>query len=388
MSSLRRVALLVETSRAYGRGVIRGIARYHAERKNWLTYFQPHGLGDPPPTWLKQWDGHGVIARIDNRRMASALAALGVPVVNLRSSIANLPFPFIGTDNQAVAEMAARHLLDKGFRHFAFFELQKKPYPGFAQRWHWFRAFVEQVGYDCHVFQPDLDNTSRRRASYRQQLSRWLKSLPTPVGIMTGNDDHGMQLLEACRQLEIRVPDQIAVIGVDNDEYLCSLSIPSMSSVELDCESIGYEAAVLLDRMMSKRPPPEELQKIKPRGVVCRTSTDVLAVDDQDVIRAVRYIRDNACRGIRVTDVFAHVGVSRATLEAKLRQVLRHTVHHEIQRVQVERAMELLRETSLPIKQVAHEAGFSTVQYMTRFFGAATGETPARYRRRIRPGKR
>ena len=388
MAHLRRVALLVETSRAYGRGVIRGIARYHAERKNWLTYFQPHGLGDPPPAWLKQWDGDGVIARIDNRRMASSLAALRVPVVNLRSMIADLPFPFIGTDNQTVGELAAEHLLEKGFRNFGFFELQRKPDPGFEQRLHWFRNYVERAGYTCEVFQPEMVATPlRRRPSHRQQLTRWIKKLRTPVGIMAGNDDHGMQVLEACRQLNIRVPEQVAVIGVDNDEYLCNLSIPSLTSVELDCERIGYEAAVLLDRMMAGRPAPAQLEKIKPRGIVCRASTDVLAVEDPNVVRAIRFLRENACRGIRVTDVFAHVGVSRPTLEPKLRQILRRTIHQEIQRVQIARALELLRASSMPIKQVAREAGFSTVQYMTRLFGTATGETPACYRRRNRLGK-
>jgi LacI family transcriptional regulator len=165
---------------------------------------------------------------------------------------------------------------------------------------------------------------------------------------------------------------------------LCSLSIPPLTSVELDCERIGYEAAVLLDRMMAGRPAPRRLEQIKPRGVVPRESTDVLAVDDEDVVRAIRYIRQNACRGIQVGDVFSHVGASRTWLEAKLRGILRRTIHQEIQRVQIDRSRELLRESSMPIKQVAHEAGFSTVQYMTRVFGVITGETPARYRRRNR----
>lgn len=388
MASLRRVALLVETSRAYGRGLLRGIAQYHAEQKNWLTYFQPHGLGDPPPPWLKQWNGHGVIARIDNQQLAASLAALKIPVVNLRSTMANLSFPFIGTNNQAVAELAANHLLEKGLRHFAFFELRRKSYPGFERRLKWFRHTVEQAGAVCEVFKPTpTPATSRGRQQYQKQLHRWIKELPKPVGIMAGNDDHGLRVLEACRQLQIVVPDQVAVIGVDNDECLCNLSIPSLTSVELDCERIGYEAASLLDRMMAGRAAPKVLDQISPRGIVCRASTDLMAVDDAEVSRAIQFIREHACGGIRVTDVFAHVGTSRSRLEAKLRQTLRRTVHQEIQRVQVERAKLLLRESELPIKQVADAAGFSTVQYMTRLFGASTGETPARFRRRYRLGK-
>ncbi|MES1213670.1 MAG: DNA-binding transcriptional regulator [Singulisphaera sp.] len=384
MTSLRRVALLVETSRSYGRGVLRGIARYHGEQKQWLTYFQPHGLGDPPPAWLKHWDGHGVIARVDNQRTAAVLRGLRVPVINLRSSVSNLPFPFLGTDNQAVAELAANHLLEQGFRHFGFFELQRKPYPGFATRAHWFSQCVARAGYTCHIFQPKMPAAQGRGLSHQRQLQRWIKQLPKPVGIMAGNDDHGMQVLETCRQLKIEVPNQVAVIGVDNDEHLCNLSIPPLTSVELDCERIGYEAAVLLDSLMARRPAPTQIEMIKPRGIVRRTSTDVLAVEDDDVRRAITYIRGHACQGIRVSDVFRRVGVSRPALEAKLRAIFRRTIHQEIQRVQVERAMELLRDTRLPIKQIAHEAGFTTVQYMTRLFGKAAGETPARYRTRIR----
>ena len=387
MASLRRVALLVETSRAYGRGLLRGIAQYHAEQQTWLTFFQPHGLGDPPPAWLKQWNGHGVIARIDNRRLAASLSALRVPVVNLRSTMANLPFPFIGTNNQAVAELAANHLLEKGLRHFAFFELRRKSYPGFERRLHWFRHVVEQAGCTCDVFESDATpTTARSRHQYQKQLHDWIKRLQKPVGIMAGNDDHGLQVLEACRQMNLAVPDQVAVIGVDNDECLCNLSIPTLTSVELDCERIGYEAATLLDRLMAGRPAPPKLDQINPRGVVCRASTDLMAVDDVEVSQAIQFIRENACRGIHVSDVFKHVGASRSKLEAKLRQVLRRTVHQEIQRIQVERTKSLLRDSALPIKQVAEAAGFSTVQYMTRLFGAATGETPAHFRRRNRLG--
>lgn len=385
MSSLRRVALLVETSRAYGRGLLRGIARYHAEQKHWLTYFQPHGLGDPPPPWLKHWDGHGVIARVDNRRTAAVLRSLRVPVVNLRSSVANLPFPFLGTNNEVVAELAANHLLEQGFRHFGFFELQGKANPGFKTRAHRFAQCVELAGCSCDIFQPSTSaSAAGSRSSHQRQLQRWIKRLPKPVGIMAGNDDHGMQVLETCRQLNIEVPNQVAVIGVDNDEHLCNLSIPPLTSIELDCERIGYESAALLDRMMARQPAPTQLDMIKPRGIVRRTSTDVLAVEDGDVRRAISFIRANACQGIRVSDVFRHVGVSRPTLEVKLRSVLRRTIHQEIQRVQIARAMELLREARLPIKQVAREAGFTTVQYMTRLFSKATGETPARYRTRTR----
>jgi LacI family transcriptional regulator len=205
--------------------------------------------------------------------------------------------------------------------------------------------------------------------------------LPKPVGIMTANDDRGLQLLDACRRVRAPVPDQVAVLGVDNDEYLCSLSLPSLSSIDINSEETGYQAAALLDQMMGGKRPPARLPEIEPAGVIVRRSTDVLATQDADVIRAVQFIREHACQPLRVPDVLDHVSVSRATLEPRFRDVLGRTIHQEIHRVRIERAKTLLVETDLPIKQVAQQAGFKTVQYLTRVFRAVAGQPPAAFRR-------
>jgi LacI family transcriptional regulator len=199
---------------------------------------------------------------------------------------------------------------------------------------------------------------------------------------MAANDERGLQVLDACRRANLAVPDVVAVIGCDNDEPLCELSIPPMTSVDVNAEGIGYEAAALLDKMMSGEKTPSKTIRIAPRAVVTRRSTDVLACEDDEVRRAVGYIRESACRGLQVSDVLAHMGMSRASLQQRMKQFVGRTIHQEIQRVRLAMVKQRLVGSADTIKQIARESGFASVQYMTRVFRAMTGETPARFRSR------
>ena len=379
---MRHVAILIETSRAYGRGLLRGISRYNQEHGQWSTYFQPQGLGDPPPPWLASCRGDGIVARIDNAQLAQAVTRSQLPVVNLRGTLDGLTFPFIGSDNQAIGRLGAQHLLERGFRHFGFCGFARGYHSGLDRRGDCFGQSVKQAGYVCHVLQ-DLPRKRPRNWEQQQEwLARWIARLPKPVGIMTANDDRGLQVLDACRRAEANVPDQVAVLGADNDEYLCSLSLPSLSSIDVNSEETGYQAAALLDRMMNGKSPPKRLPQIAPTGVVVRRSTEVLATDDDDVIRAIQFIREHACRPINAAEVFEKLSVSRSSLEPRFRSALGGTIHQEILKVRIDRAKTLLGETDLPIKQIAQKTGFKTVQYLTRAFRRSTGDTPAAFRRR------
>ena len=379
---MRHVAILVETARAYGRGLIRGIASYNRQRGNWSTYFQPQGLGDTPPPWLKRWNGDGIIARIENIHTARLVAEVGVPVVNLRSKLPHLPFPFIGADNKAVASLAAHHLLERGFRNFGLCWYRRGYHRGFDVRQESFRKCVEKNAYSYNRFilrRGDLRSDSWEKE--QERIVQWLLSLPKPVGILAVNDDCGLQVLDACRRAGLSVPDQVAVIGCENDEYACGLSIPSLTSIDLNSERAGYEAAALLDRLMAGKSLPKRLPEIKPLGVMARRSTDVLATDDAEVIRAIRFVRNNACRSISVMDVVDHVKIPRTTLQLRVKKVTGSTIHEEIRQVQIDRAKELLSSTNLPIKKVARESGYANVQYFTRVFHRSTGQTPAEFKR-------
>jgi len=212
----------------------------------------------------------------------------------------------------------------------------------------------------------------------------WLRRLPKPVGVMACNDDTGLLVLDACRRAGILVPDEVAVVGVGNDECLCELGQPSLSSVDLDPQRIGYEAAHMLDMLMAGRTLLDPYVLAPPRGVIARASTDVLATADQGVVRAVRFIREHACGPIRVTDVLKHARMSRASLEPRLKRTLGRTIHQEIERVRVARVRELLASSAAPLKQIASQAGFRYPEYMMRVFRQATGQTPGQYRRAAR----
>jgi LacI family transcriptional regulator len=399
---MRHVALLIETSGSYGRGLLRGVARYNRERGRWSTYFQPHGLGSPPPPWLSSWHGDGILARIDSKKLAKVLRASDVPVVNLRWTTPELPFPYVGLDNTKIAQLAAAHLMERGLRHFGFCGKCRGVHAGLDERGDEFRRVVERAGFTFSEFPAAGRKAGRNGVAgahngsaiagggaehdaegweeEQERLAAWIKSLPKPAGVMACNDERGLQVLDACRRAGAGVPEQVAVIGADDDEHLCDLSIPPMTSVDVNAEQIGYAAAELLDRMMSGRKAPGRKTLLAPRGVVTRRSTDVVASEDPAVNLAAAFIRERGGRGLQVPDVTAHVKMSRASLEPRMKRVLGRTIHQEIQRVQLDRVKDLLVGSPMPIKQIAREGGFSCVQYLTRVFRAATGETPARYR--------
>ncbi|HEX4056035.1 MAG TPA: DNA-binding transcriptional regulator [Tepidisphaeraceae bacterium] len=380
---MRHVALLIETSGSYGRGLLRGVSKYNREHGGWSTYFHPHGLGDPPPPWLTNWKGDGILARIDTPEIAQLVLKSGVPVVNLRGTVGELPFPYVGPDHDQIAKLAAEHLLERGLRNFAFCGKPAGVHPGLDERGTTFEQVVSAAGGHCDVFPADSPSGGEDSWELEQErLSRWIRSLPKPVGVMACNDERGLQVLDACRRSGATVPDEVAVIGADNDEHLCDLSIPPLTSVDVNAEQIGYTAAALLDQMMQGKRSLVTSQRLAPRGIFTRLSTDTVASDDDEVNRGLRYIRENGCSGLRVVDVLAHMGMSRASLQQRLKRIIGRTIHEEIERVRLARVKELLLSPDMTIKQVARATGFSSVQYMTRVFRAALGETPARYRSR------
>jgi LacI family transcriptional regulator len=378
---MKHVALLIETSSSYGRGLLHGISKYNRAHGKWSTYIRPQGMNDHLPDWLGKWKGDGILVRMRGDEMAQLLRKVKVPVVNLRGSTPRLPYPCFIVNNAEVVKAGLQHFVDRGLKELAFCGVARGRNSVLDERADLFEQTLQAQGRTGHMLV--LSKSSVGWEQEQEQICQWIQSLPKPVGIMAANDERGLQVLDACRRCGVEVPDQVAVLGVDNDEPLCDLAIPPLSSVDVNAEGIGFAAAEALDQMMAggKAEGPA-LTEILPRGVVTRRSTDVVASEDDDINRAMQYIRQEACHGLRVVDVLNHTAMSRTTLHQRMKAVIGMSVHQEIQRVRLNRAKELLSMSPMRIKQVARESGFASVQYMTRVFRAACGETPHQYRLR------
>jgi len=381
-----RVALLIESSRAYGRGLLLGIARYIREHGRWSIFLQERSLGDTSPKWLEGWEGDGIIARIENEQMAEVIRRLALPAVDLRNLLPNLEMPSIRTDDVLTASLAADHLLERGFRHFAYCGFDGADYSDIRRDQ--FARRIAEAGYRCHVFVDPKRPAEATTLEYEEHglvfedlVSEWVKHLPKPIGLMACNDIRGQQVLNACRAIGVAVPDEVAVIGVDNDPVLCELSDPPLTSVIPNTDRIAYEAAALLDRLMAGKQPPKQPIFIKPSGIVTRRSTDVLAIEDPHLASAVRFIRLHACGGVDVSDIVKVVPLSRSTLERRFAKSLGHSPKDEILRVRLERAKQLLAETDLSLALIAEKVGFDHAEYLSVIFKKKSGLTPGQFRR-------
>lgn len=385
----RQVGLLIEASRAYGRGLLGGISRYVREHQNWSVQYEEWTWGNPPPHWLKDWSGDGIIVRMESQALASALRRLKVPMVDLRGSIPRLNLPLIDTDDWKVASMAADHLMERGFRHFAFCGFVGANYSDKRSRW--FAEYVRKHGFHCELY--SHSNTLRSKGTielerhnqqFDRELAAWLSRLPKPVGIMACNDIRGQQVLGACRRSGIMVPDEVAVIGVDNDEVLCELSDPPLSSVEPNVRRIGYEAAALLETMMQGGSAPKSPLYIEPTGIATRQSTDVLAIADRAIASVLRHIREHACEGIKVADLIHVAALSRSVFEHRFKQHAGRSPKAEILRIQLARARQLLEETDSTLAVIADKCCFKHPEYFAALFQQKHAITPGRYRAQFR----
>jgi LacI family transcriptional regulator len=382
LSDPPHVACIIETSMAFGREILWGVARYLQENGPWTIYIEQRSVSDRAPPWLKSWDGDGIISRLAPRQTRE-LRARGIPTVDLNDQGPGPCRPDICSDHRSEGALAAQYLLERGFTTFAFFG-----YPQFA----WsdachegFAAKLRSAGYPCHMYRgAQRVSWGHQQASWEVEVegvAAWIRSLPRPLGLMACNDFRGTQALDACRRAGIAVPEEVAVIGVDNEELACTLAYPPLSSVIPNARSIGYEAASLLDRLMKGKPAPLAPLLISPLEVASRLSTDVKAIADPEVATAMRFIREHACDGIGVDDVLSQVPVSRSVLQRRFRSMLGRSIHRAIAGVRLERTKQLLVETDLPLAAIAQKTGFLHVEYLCSAFRQSVGLPPGTYRK-------
>jgi LacI family transcriptional regulator len=380
---LRRVAVLVGISNDWGRRLVRGAVNYAHQHGPWTLWIAP-GAIEPEARLPTGWQGHGIIARVASVAMERHVLSAGVPCVNISAlELKGAPFPRVMTDLRTVARMAADHLRDRGFRNFAYYGPTHRS--GVAHHYRGFVAALRSVGLDCtaHRRQPAL----RRGASWhleQAQLVRWLRGLSKPVGVLTWFEECGQAVIDACREAGLLVPEEVAVLASNDDPLLCEACDPPLSGIACSSEQIGYQAAALLDRLMTGKRPLAEPILIEPTGVTARRSTDTLAIDNPALAQAVAFIRTHAAEPIRVSDVVRRVPFSRRQLEQEFQRTLNRSPAQEIRRVHLERARRLLGETDLSIPAVAAASGFGSPEHFARTFKAHCGHSPLKYRSLIR----
>jgi LacI family transcriptional regulator len=370
------IALLIESSRASGRALLGGIAKCAHHYGPWAFYWEPGGLEKAWPK-LKAKDVDGIILR-DVHNLKEVLT-LGIPTVVIGHSKTLIPnLVNVVTDSYAIGQMGAEHLLRCGFKHFAFYGYPGVPWSDLRLKY--FGRYIRKAGFGFHVFR-DFVPAANVWSKERHKMAAWLQSLPKPVGLMACNDDCGQQVIEACKLANLGVPDAVGVLGTDNDELVCGLSDPPMSSVDINFEHAGYEAALVLFRLLRGVRPVSLKINVRPTRVITRHSTDFMAVSDSYVTKALQFIRDHAHENMMVMNVASAAALSRRALEIKFRREIGCSIYEHIRRVRTDQIVRLLVETDLQVGQIAESLGFSDMQHFARYFRAGKQISPLAYRR-------
>ncbi len=378
----RKVAVILQLWQNYDRGILHGIAAYVRERRYWSVFVEEVEHQRIPD--FKAWDGDGLIVNFDNPHVVRALRGVNKPIIAVGGGggwyDTASGIPYVATDDAMIGQLGAEHLLDRGLRHFAFCGYpENRTNVWMTNRKLGFSRRISEAGFECSAFH-GKHSTATHWQQVLQEISAWLKKLPLPVGIMGCYDYRARHVLEACKLMGLRVPDDVSVIGVDND-VICELADPPLSSIEQGKFQIGYTAAASLDDLFSRKKsvPPRNL--IAPVGLVARQSTDLLYVEDPTLAEALRLIRQEACKGTHAALICRQIGLSRSTLDKRFKETIGRPIDQEIRRIRFARACELLARTKLPLRAVAKESGFGSEQYLSAVFSKQMGCTPAGYRR-------
>lgn len=373
----KNVAFILNAIDDFERGVLQGALRYALACPSW-RWATPQNVPTLPESLLRRWRGDGAIVDVDARTFVR-LQRRGIHVVNIRSSIGPCT-PSVTCDNEAIGRLAAEHLLQRGLRKFATLDLTVSPLV--RERGEAFARHIRQAGGELTIL--PFERSSGRDVTHLfniRPLMRQLKRIGPPVGVFGFHDPVARQIALACVEAGLRVPEDIAIIGVNNSRLLCELSTPPLSSVDINSEGIGYRAAAVLDDLLNGRPAPAEPIRIPPLGVIERQSTNTLAVDDAMTRAALQFVQDRMHQPIQVDDILEQIPISRRSLEIRFQRYLHTTVHDHLRRVRIRRACLLLAQTDRLIPDVARLCGFTDQRPFLTSFRKETGLTPSQYRR-------
>ena len=388
-TQMPHVALWLPTSIKGSRDLLRGVLSYVNLNGHWAV-----DLIDEQNTRLanlgsSDWGYSGMIVDMRNRQRAEQLLAAGCPTVItcvpdelLSDGHPCLRLSRIECENGVVGGKAAEFFLERKFTNFAC--VGDATHAGWSvKRLNAFSQRLFQAGFRCETYPAPSKSEQQDFSKERHRLCGWLKALPKPVALFAANDARGRQILDACRKAGVSVPQEIAVLGVDNDELICETAQPQLSSIQMNTEQAGFEAARVLDRMMRRHPRGKPRQMVIPFGfshVVARRSTETLQIADPLVARTIEFIRINADIVLTIEDIVRHLHVSRRWLEKRFKSTGR-TVHAELMRVRLNRVQTLLRESAMTIDAIADDCGFTSASHLGGLFRKHFDTTPAVYRR-------
>lgn len=385
MRPTRRVAVLMELDVGFSRAVLAGIQAYAIRQGDWILHCAAPDARILPS--LRQWKPDGIIAQLAQAGLARSLSRWGRPMVDVACMLPWLKYPVVDVDHRAVGRLAAEHFLDRGFVQFGFFGNGQAVYC--REREAGFRQRLQQAGHSvsaCHItYLPRLP-LSASWTKVDQRARRWLRQLARPVAILASNDQPARDLADICYRLGLRVPEEVAILGVDNDELECRLASPPLSSIAVPAEQIGSEAARMLDCWIGGQSPPSSRLLLPPSGVVARQSTDTLACADPVVRAALQFIREHAGQRIGVETIVRRAGAGRRELERKFRNVLGRSILQELRRVRLDKAKQLLATTDASMPAIAQQCGFSNAQRFCVVFHQVLGSAPSAFRRQSRTG--
>ncbi len=378
---MKKIVLLIETSREFGRQLLIGIARYSRINGPWSFYKEQTGLMSSIPQ-LTSWRPDGIIMR--NSMIKKELLKLKIPtILALHDSSCPKNLPVIKTDSRAIAKMASDHFIEKGFRNFAYCGFDSFEWSN--ERKNFFQKFNDEAGFPTHSYNLPRKIKKHDWEIEQNHVIEWIKSLPKPVAIMACNDDRGQHILEVCKLIGLKVPDDVSVLGVDNDPMICEIGDPPLTSIALNVESAGYQSAQLLDELLAGKKMKGQQITVSPTHIVQRQSSDIFAVNDLDIANALKFIRANAKNKILVDDVVKITCLSRRTLEQRFRELFHRSVYDEIRNVRVELISKLLIETDMPISKITSLFTFTDAEHVSRYFKKVKGISLNEFRKLHQP---
>ena len=388
LKRIPRVMVIQETSVQPGRDKLRGIFNYAHLYGPWHLHLVHGRSGERKPTAASDWKGYdGIIAGQMMLDLTKLLKRTHTPIVLIDPLDEALkpgsPFSKLSCtldDSDSVGRAGADYFLERGYQNFAYVgEPLNRNWS--AQRGASFGSRISEAGFICHRY--PITAATENRQTDDKKLGAWLKALPKPVAILAAMDSRAQQVIEVCSETGLRVPQDVAVLGVDNDELLCNGSIPTLSSIRRDTEACGFMAAQMLDRLMRKETRKREIMRYGVREIITRDSTQPEAVTTDPVVqRAREFIRINAGTGIGVPDIIKHLNVSRRLAETRFRAACGHSLLDEIQNARLERVERLLKETGLPLTEICSRCGYQTDVHLRRIFKHRFGCSMRAYRKK------